>query len=209
MDRNNSVCPSSHNGWTGLGQNTFACSSSIAGRVTTVSQGRGSTQASTGAQGNAQNTKDPSTLQCLRCQGWGHMARECATQSKQLNRDGGTEGIQSNPLQHTSGKFATFPPDPDPQLTQMKAAKRKGQHQVAPIPFLNPDPIACLKGCSNEVPVIIDGQEVAALIDSGAQVLSIRAQLCEDLTLQIWPLGWLLELEGMGVQPSHTSDMWW
>ena len=89
MDRNTPVCPSSHNGQTGLGQNTFAHSSSVADRVTTASQGRGSTQASTGAQGNAQNTKDSSTLQCFRCQGWGHMARECATPSKQLNRDRG------------------------------------------------------------------------------------------------------------------------
>ena len=101
MARNTPVCPSSHNGWTGLGQNTFTCSSSVAGRVTTASQGRGSTQASTGAQGNAQNTKDSSTLQCFRCQGWGHMARECATPAKPLSRDGGTEGMWSNPLQHT------------------------------------------------------------------------------------------------------------
>ena len=68
-----------------------------------------------------------------------------------------------------------------------------------PIPFFNLDLIACLIGCSNEAPVIIDGQEVAALIDLGAQVLSISAQLCEDLTLQIQPLGQLLELEGRGV----------
>ena len=68
-DRNTPVCPSSHNGWTGQGQNTFACSSSTAGRVTTASQGRGSALASTGAQGNAQNTKDISTLQCFKCQG--------------------------------------------------------------------------------------------------------------------------------------------
>ena len=49
MDRNTHVCPSSHNGQTGLGQNTFACSSSTASRVTTASQNRGSTQASKGA----------------------------------------------------------------------------------------------------------------------------------------------------------------
>ena len=90
----------------------------------------------------------------------------------------------------------------------MKAAKRKGWQQVAPIPFLNLDPIAHLIGSSNEAPVIIDGQEVTALIDSGAQVSSISAQFCEELTLQIQPLGLLLELEGMGVQPSHTSDLW-
>ena len=40
MDRNTPVHPSSHIGWTGLGQNTFACSSSVSGRVTTASQGR-------------------------------------------------------------------------------------------------------------------------------------------------------------------------
>ena len=61
-DRNTPVHPSSHNGQTGLGQNTFACSSSTANRVATVSQSRGSTQASTGAQGNAPNTKVSSTL---------------------------------------------------------------------------------------------------------------------------------------------------
>ena len=53
MDRNTSVCPSSHNGQTGLGQNTSTHSSSAASRVATASQSRGSTQASTGAQGNA------------------------------------------------------------------------------------------------------------------------------------------------------------
>ena len=80
----------------------------------------------------------------------------------------------------------------------MKAAKRKAQQQAALIPFLNPDPIGCLIGYYNEATVIVDGQEVVALIDLGPQVLSINAQLCEDLTLQIQPLDWLLELEGVG-----------
>ena len=47
-------------------------------------------------------------------------------------------------------------------------------------------------------PCNIDGQEVTALIDSGAQVLSKSDQFCKELSLQIQPLGWLLELEGMG-----------
>ena len=89
-------------------------------------------------------------------------------------------------------------PDPDPKPTHMKAVKRKGWQQVAPIPFLNPDPIACLIGHSNKAPVIIDGQEVTALIDLGDQVSSISAQFCKELTLQIQPLGQLLELEGRG-----------
>ena len=109
MDRNTPVCPSSHNGWTGLGQNTLAHSSSAACRVATPSQNRGSTEASTGAQGNAQNAKDSSALQCFRCQSWGHMARECATPAKPLNKDGGNQGNAVNPhitqsinLQHSS-----------------------------------------------------------------------------------------------------------
>ena len=67
MDRNTPSCPSSHNGWTGLGQSPSACSTSVASRVATASQSRGSTQALTGPQGNAQNAKDPNALQCFRC----------------------------------------------------------------------------------------------------------------------------------------------
>ena len=37
---------------------------------------------------------------------------------------------------------------------------------------------------------------MTALINSGAQVSSISYQFCEDLALQIQPLGWLLKLEG-------------
>ena len=97
MDRNTPVCPHSHNGHTGLGKNTAACSSSAVSRVTTASQDRGSTLAPTGAQGNAQNVKDSSGLQCFRCQGWGHMARECATLAKPLNKDGRNPGNAVKP----------------------------------------------------------------------------------------------------------------
>ena len=44
----------------------------------------------------------------------------------------------------------------------------------------------------------MDGQEVTAFIDSVAQVSSISAQFCEDLTLQIQCLAQLFELEGAG-----------
>ena len=89
-------------------------------------------------------------------------------------------------------------PDPRTNPTCMRAAQKKGQQEAAPDPFLNPDPITHLVGCSNEAPVIMDGQRVTTLIDSGAQVSSISSQFCEDLTLQIQPLGRLLELEGTG-----------
>ena len=55
-----------------------------------------------------------------------------------------------------------------------------------------------LLGHSNKVPVVRDGQEVTALIDLGAQVLSISIRFCKDLVLPIQPLGWLLELDGTG-----------
>ena len=47
--------------------------------------------------------------------------------------------------------------------------------------------------------MIVNGQgTTTALTDLGAQVSSIRSQLCKDLELQIQPLGWLLESEGTG-----------
>ena len=49
-----------------------------------------------------------------------------------------------------------------------------------------------------EVPAVIDGQEVTALIGFDAQVSSIHIQFCEDLALPIQPLDQLLELEGTG-----------
>ena len=123
MDRSTPVCPCSHNGQTGLGQNTSAHSSSATSRIATASQSRWSTQAPTGAQGNAQNTKDSSALQCFRCQGWGHMARECATPS---NKDRGTKGMQSNPLHHAVNKLATFPPWPQSKTNRYEGSKEEG-----------------------------------------------------------------------------------
>ena len=42
--------------------------------------------------------------------------------------------------------------------------------------------------------MVVDRQKVTALIDLGAQMSSISAQFCKDLTLPIQPLGQLLEL---------------
>ena len=110
MDRNTPTHPSSHNGWTGLGQTTSAHSFSALSRVGTVPQGRGNTHRPSDGQGSVQNMKDSSLLQCFRFQGWGHMARECTTPAKMLNRDGGTERMQPNPLLGAvNNKFTSFP----------------------------------------------------------------------------------------------------
>ena len=44
----------------------------------------------------------------------------------------------------------------------------------------------------------MDGCKVTALVDLGTQVSNFSARLCEELGLEIQPLGWLLKLEGTG-----------
>ena len=126
--RNTPTCSSSHNGQIGLGQTTSACSSSAGSRTGTVPQGKGNTQRPNDPMGSVQNMKDPSSLQCFRCQGWGHMARDCATPAKTLNRDGGEprEYSQSPHQQQSTINSHHSLPDPKSKLTQMKAAKKRG-----------------------------------------------------------------------------------
>ena len=106
--------------------------------------------------------------------------------------------MQSTPLKlcAVSSKHSLCNPKPKP--TQDKAVKQRGWKGIAPIPFLNPDLVAQLVGGANEAPVVVEGCKVAALVDLGAQVSNISAQLCEELGLKIQPLGQLLELEGTG-----------
>ena len=114
-------------------------------------------------------------------------------QPKCKTRMGGPKGMWSSPLQQQSVSSQHSLSGPKPKLTQVKAVNRKGQKGITTILFLNPDPVAHLVGHANEVPVVIDGHEVTALIDLGAQVSNISVQLCKDLDLKIQPLGQLLE----------------
>ena len=106
--------------------------------------------------------------------------------------------MQSNPLKLCTVNSKHSLCNPKPKLTEDKAARKRGWKEIAPIPFLNPNLVARLVGHANEAPVVVDGREVAALVDSGAQVSTMSAQLCEELGLKIQPLGRLLELEGTG-----------
>ena len=64
----------------------------------------------TSIQGGMQGAQSSSSLQCYRCQGWGHMARECTTPAMQLNREGGTPGnAVKPPSNHAHSKIQTFP----------------------------------------------------------------------------------------------------
>ena len=75
--------------------------------------------------------------------------------------------MQSNPQQQHSVSSQHSLSGPKPKPTQVKAVNRKGQKGIAAIPFLNPDPVGHLVGHANEVPVVIDGCEVPALIYLG------------------------------------------
>ena len=58
--------------------------------------------------------------------------------------------------------------------------------------YYNPDALARLIGKSNESTIIIDGKQCTALIDSGAQVMTITVDLVNKLKLPIYGLKTLL-----------------
>ena len=109
-DRNTPVCPNSHNGWTGLGQ-TSACSSSVVNKTSAKSPRRGNQNMQTSIQGGTQGACSSSSLQCYRCQGWGHMAsgQRMHNSCNALKQGKGTHGMQSNPPPITCSKIKTFP----------------------------------------------------------------------------------------------------
>ena len=109
--------------------------------------------------------------------------------------------MQLTPHQWQFPKLAVGPShshsNPSPRLADMKMAQQTSMWEVTPaVPFLSPDPSAHLVGWTNELPVIVDGQKVTILIDSGAQVSSINSGFCEQMALTVHPLDWLVELEG-------------
>ena len=90
-------------------------------------------------------------------------------------------------------------PNPRPGLENTKMVKWHGKWEVTTgIPFLKTDPIACLMGWSNKVPIIVDGWVVIVLIESGVQVSSVSSGFCEQMALKIHPLDRPLELEDTG-----------
>ena len=121
-DRHTPVCPNSHNGQTGLGQ-TSTCSSSIVNKSSAKSPCKGNQNMQTSIQSGTQGAQGSSSLQYYRCQGWGHMARECTTPVMQLKGKGGPRGMQSNPLQSCAVKSKHSLYNTKPKPTQDKADK--------------------------------------------------------------------------------------
>ena len=79
--------PNSHNGRSSPGQTTPACCLPIGygtGGTGNGSNGQGNQGTSIRMESTA-NRHDPNSPQSFRCQGWGHMARECPTPVSALN----------------------------------------------------------------------------------------------------------------------------
>ena len=157
MDRNTPGCPNSHNGQTGPGQTTSACSLSASCSTGTTSQSQRNAQGSKDSQGCTSNKKHNSLLQLPRL---GPHGSGMCHPGETLNQSRGNwENVvhphQHQPQQTTVGSQHSLP-DPKPKPTILKVAQKKGWPEVTPVPFLNLDPTAQLVGCSNKAPVIVD-----------------------------------------------------
>ena len=64
--------------------------------------------------------------------------------------------------------------------------------------YYNPDPLFRLIGESNEANVLIGGNKLPALIDSGAQVSAMTQKLAKQMKLKVHKLNKLLRIEGTG-----------
>ena len=62
------------------------------------------------------------------------------------------------------------------------------------------DPWTRLVGRANEEQIIINGQPVTALLDTGSQVTHVSEAFCQAKGLQINPLNQLVDIEGTGGQ---------
>ena len=64
--------------------------------------------------------------------------------------------------------------------------------------YHNPDPLCRLVGSRNEVEVIVNDEQVTALVNSGVQISAVSMAFVKHHGLPIWKLQQLLEFEGFG-----------
>ena len=64
--------------------------------------------------------------------------------------------------------------------------------------FLKPDPWARLIGKANQEKIIVNGNTVTALLDTGSQVTHISLDYCQAMGIPINPIEQLVNIEGAG-----------
>ena len=64
--------------------------------------------------------------------------------------------------------------------------------------LLNPDPWARLIGRANEEKIMVNGNTVTALLDTGSQVTYISLDYCQAMDIPINPIEQLVNVEGAG-----------
>ena len=64
--------------------------------------------------------------------------------------------------------------------------------------FLNPDPWARLIGRANEEKIVVNGNTVRALLDTGSQVTHISLDYCQPMGIPINPIEQLVNTERAG-----------
>ena len=64
--------------------------------------------------------------------------------------------------------------------------------------YHNPDPPCRLIGSKNKAEVVVNHEQVTALVDSGAQISAVSVGFAKCHNLPIWQLQQLLDFEGFG-----------
>ena len=142
----------------------------------------------TSAAGPFREADGSRPIQCFRCRGWGHPKRLCPSH---LNYTWG-KVAWDNPLPDNRQETGQFPsPEPISSAIDMKIS------QVAE-KYHNPDPLVRLIGLANEAVILVEGQEFQALIDSGAQLLTMSEALVQAVKLPVHNLHTLIEAEVSG-----------
>ena len=140
MDRSTPGCPSSHDGWIVLGQTALVHSTSAShGTLTTTSRDQGqNSHWAKDIQEGITNRRGLSSLQCFRCQGWGHMAWACPTPAKTINQSM-REPRECSPTPLAPAATAnsrppSFPPWPQTKTDNNESSPKDGTAGGCPSP---------------------------------------------------------------------------
>ena len=127
------------------------------------------------------------SIKCYRCDGWGH-GLEGMSHSGKVKLEG-TSGGHSF-INAWKSWFHSYT-NPESKSMIYKVLKHNYLHH-------NQDPLLRLLGEVNETNVLVEGQEVRALIDSGSQLSAISLEWVKKLNLRPQQLQSILQIEGLG-----------